>query len=366
MLKAKKPYWLILLLVSLCISLLGLLLWFFLGKNHPAPNEKLAQSTLPSSVNTSQSASTAQFRLPSHSLSSQTILPPLPKSLQGTQVDGDIIIDENRQLVVTQGLRRLFDYFLSAQGEEPLETINQRIIDYINSHTPQPAASQAVTIYQQYLRYLEGVAKLEKNRSPAELTNVKAGKLDLELITRQIQAVKTLRQTIFDDKTIQAFFGTEDALNDYTLQVVRTNQNPSLSADEKQRSNDLARQTYINSFSDPAIRQKIEQQENINALLTETERLKTQGATEQQLNAMRRKYVDEATVQRLQALDTADKAFEEKVAQFNQQKAQLLANATPNNATQINQQILQLQESMFTPSEQQRLMAFQSLSSTKR
>lgn len=30
----------------------------------------------------------------------------------------EIIIDENKQLVVTEGLRRLFDYFLSALGEE--------------------------------------------------------------------------------------------------------------------------------------------------------------------------------------------------------------------------------------------------------
>ena len=40
----------------------------------------------------------------------------LPKSLQGTQVDGEIIIDENKQLVVTAGLRRLFDYFCQHKG----------------------------------------------------------------------------------------------------------------------------------------------------------------------------------------------------------------------------------------------------------
>ena len=55
----------------------------------------------------------------------------LPKSLQGTQVDGEIIIDENKQLVVTAGLRRLFDYFLSAQGEEPLSQIEQLSLIHI-------------------------------------------------------------------------------------------------------------------------------------------------------------------------------------------------------------------------------------------
>src|SRR5699024_12676634 len=40
-----------------------------------------------------------------------TSLENLPRSLQGSEVDGEIIIDENKQLVVTEVLRRLFDYF---------------------------------------------------------------------------------------------------------------------------------------------------------------------------------------------------------------------------------------------------------------
>ena len=89
----------------------------------------------------------------------------LPKSLQGTQVDGEIIIDENKQLVVTAGLRRLFDYFLSAQGEEPLTQIEQRVIAYIREHTPEPAASQAVNIFQNYLTYLTAVSQLDKPKA---------------------------------------------------------------------------------------------------------------------------------------------------------------------------------------------------------
>ena len=114
----------------------------------------------------------------------------LPKSLQGTQVDGEIIIDENKQLVVTAGLRRLFDYFLSAQGEEPLTQIEQRVIAYIREHTPEPAASQAVQIFQNYLTYLTAVSQLDK---PKAQPNPNVSALDLSAIKNQLRAVQQLQ-----------------------------------------------------------------------------------------------------------------------------------------------------------------------------
>ena len=340
------------LLVGLSAALFGVLAWFFMTTSQFNDTSQ-THVTPPATRTATLAASIAQ---PIKPPANHAALPPIPKSLQGTQVDGDIIIDENKQLVVTRGLRQLFDYFLSAQGEEPLDTIHRRVSEYILSHTPQPAANQALVIYRQYIDYLTKAAALEKQWSNTQLATTKAGNIDLALVSAQQQAVKQLRQTVFDTNTNQAFFGEEQALNDYTLQVIGINQNSSLHTDERQTMLAAARQSYIASFADPAIRQKIQQQDNINALLAETQRLQQQGASQDALNIMRRRYVSEDAVQRLQALDDSEAAFKQKVAHYHQQKAQLLVQATVDKAT-LNQQILSLQQSMFTPTEQLRLQA---------
>ncbi|MCC0452966.1 lipase chaperone, partial [Pseudomonas aeruginosa] len=44
---------------------------------------------------------------------------PLPTSFRGTSVDGSFSVDASGNLLITRDIRNLFDYFLSAVGEEP-------------------------------------------------------------------------------------------------------------------------------------------------------------------------------------------------------------------------------------------------------
>lgn len=334
----------------LLLSLLALLGWFFDKPiNNSTPKPPIAQVVQPPSVTSSPIAKPPVIATP-------TSLPPLAKSLQGTQVDGDIIIDGQKQLVVTEGLRRLFDYFLSAQGEESLQIISQRIREYIQSHTPEPAASQALVIYQQYLKYLQGIAAIEKKLSVSQLNTHTQDKLDILLIQQRQQAVKDLRQQFFDAKTRLAFFGQEDALDDYNLQVLTATQNPNLSMAARNEALKVARQSYIQSFTDSDTRQKMLEHDKLMALLNETEQLKKQGASEAELTAMRRKYVSEDAVQRLAAIDQSEAAFAQRAQHFAQQRAQILMQQGVTAAAQ--QAINDLQNQQFSDREQLRLDAF--------
>lgn len=274
----------------------------------------------------------------------------LPKSLQGTQVDGEIIIDENKQLVVTAGLRRLFDYFLSAQGEEPLTQIEQRVIAYIREHTPEPAASQAVNIFQNYLTYLTAVSQLDK---PKAQQNPNVSALDLSAIKNQLRAVQQLQARYFDAKTREAFFGDEQALNDYNMTVVEANQNAQLSNDQRQAIIDKAQTAYIASVNDPNLQTKLTQQRNIDKLLAQTQQMQQQGATQSQINAMRSQYVSPEAVKRLEQLDQSEAQFAQRVATYQTQSNQILSKL--GNVPQAQQQIVALQQTMFTPEEQLRL-----------
>ena len=54
----------------------------------------------------------------------------LPASFKGTEVDGQFQLDAAGNLIIGPELRQLFDYFLSAIGEEPLKQSIERLRRY--------------------------------------------------------------------------------------------------------------------------------------------------------------------------------------------------------------------------------------------
>lgn len=276
----------------------------------------------------------------------------LPRSLQGTSVDGEIIIDENKRLVVTEGLRRLFDYFLSALGEEDEATINQRVESYIRNHTPEPAASQAITIFNQYVSYLKQLKQIEQRYGNLQLQATQDGKLDLNMLAQRRQDIGKIRQQNFDKATITAFFGTDDSYDDYSISMLTIEQDEQLSSTQKS----AARQDYISHMPNTAIKANIEQQANLSELITRTEQMKAQGASAKDLYTMRSKLVGKAAAGRLATVDAEDTNFDQRFDQYQAQKQSILTQ-NPDN-TQANLQITQLEQQLFNDAERKRLEAY--------
>ena len=283
----------------------------------------------------------------------------LPSSLQGTQVDGEIIIDENKQLVVTEGLRRLFDYFLSALGEEDEATILARVESYIRHHTPEPAASQAIAIFNQYVIYLKQLSKIEASYGNLQLQATQDGKLDLNMIAQRRQDITKARQQNFDQATITAFFGSDDTYDDYSISMLTIEQDDQLSSTQKA----AARQDYISRMSDNAIKANIEQQANLNELITRTEQMKAQGASAEALYNMRRKLVGEAAAGRLATVDVEDANFDQRFDQYQAQKQGILTQNSDN--AQARAQITQLEQQLFNDAERKRLEAYGAMQADK-
>ena len=283
----------------------------------------------------------------------------LPKSLQGTEVDGEIIIDASKQLVVTEGLRRLFDYFLSALGEEEESVVLARVERYIRHHTPEPAAGQAVAIFKQYVAYLKALPTIEKRYGNLQLQATKSGELDLNVVAQQKQDVSKLRQQYFDQLTITAFFGVEDEYDDYSIEMVRINQNSQMSDTQKQ----AARQDYVSRLPDSGIKANIEQQANLSALMTRTEEMKARGATAEALYNMRRELVGAPAAQRLAQVDQEDANFDQRFTQYQTQKQRLLSASADKAKAQI--QITQLEQQLFDDTERKRLEGYAALQKSK-
>lgn len=117
-------------------------------------------------------------------------LPPVPRSLVATDVD-------------RQGTKRLFDYFLSASGEEPATRIRERI-------TAEAPGSQ--DLLDRYLALRDAVQA--QRVDPAT---------DLETRLRRLH---DLRVAYLGAETAEAFFGLEEAEADVALARMRGVETP--------------------------------------------------------------------------------------------------------------------------------------------
>lgn len=355
-------------IIAVIVVLVVAIIWWF----KPNDNSKISSQTVSTVLDSQTSAKSTDEASSDSGMSKKskqstikftTGLESLPRSLQGTDVDGEIIIDENKQLVVTEGLRRLFDYFLSALGEEDEATIYARVESYIRSHTPEPAASQALAIFDQYVAYLKAIPEIEKKYGTLQLQATQSGELDLNVVTQQKQDVARLRQQRFDKETIIAFFGAEDEYDDYSMEMVRISQNSQLSDAQKE----AARQDYISRMPDNATKTNIAQQANLNELMTRTEQMQAKGATPEALYNMRRELVGASAAARLAQVDQADASFDKRFNQYQAQKQQLLTQSANQSQTQsqTQTQINQIEQQLFSESERKRLTGYAALQQQK-
>lgn len=357
----RSPFLTVVMIAVVILLTVAIILWF-------KPNDSSVTSTQLASTTTSSPLTDSASSLVSSDQGATTGatqghtsfitgLENLPRSLQGTTVDGEIIIEENKQLVVTEGLRRLFDYFLSAFGEEEESVIHERVKGYIRHHTPEPAASQAIGIFEQYVSYLKALPEIEKRYGNLQLQATQNGELDLNIVAQRKQDVAKLRQQHFDKPTISAFFGAEEIYDNYSVEMIRINQNEQLSDAQKE----VARQDYISRMPNTATKTNIEQQANINALITRTEQMKAKGATAEELYNMRRELVGAPAAARLAQVDQEDASFDQRFTQYQTQK-QLLLSQNPDNA---HTQIEQIEQQLFDENERKRLTGYAALQQQK-
>ena len=339
------------LLVAISLGVISLIIW--LKPNQE--NNMTADVTTPAQSTSAGAVAPSAMDQPTNSGS--TIIPTfttgleqLPASLTGTEVDGEILIDENQNLHITRGLRDLFDYFLATVGEESLPTIVQRVKAYIRHRTPEPAQSQAVALFDQYIAYRSALRNIpEAGGKPAD-------QIDLEAIAQQKAAERQLRQQFFDAKTIQAFFGDDDAYDQYTLESLKIANNTQLSDAEKaQKTADLLKQLpehLRESMQDIAKIQNLEQQ---------TAEWKARNGSAAELRQIRINLVGVAATERLEALDQDNRQWQQRVDGYLQEYNKI-NNNQQWSVEQKQLMILGLRRQQgFNEQEQLRLTAFEQM-----
>lgn len=238
----------------------------------------------------------------------------LPSSLQGTEVDGELEVDASGHLRVTGGIRRLFDYFLSAVGEEPVDTIIKRIRAYIRHKLKEPAAGEAERLLDSYIGYKRALENIPQAQAGA-------GQVDLDAIRRQMQQVQALRSQFFTPEVIAAFFGDEDSYDRYTLSRLEVMQNKSLSATQRAQQLAALEQQLPESMRESI--KVINQVQNLDAL---TQEWKKRGGTPAELRQIRESIVGPEATDRLEAMDRDNAQWDQRMSAWYSERSAILAN----------------------------------------
>jgi lipase chaperone LimK len=224
--------------------------------------------------------------------------PPLPHSLEGTEVDGWLGVDDDGRLVVTPGARWFFDYFLSATGEEAPEQIRARIVSEIDKRLPPTAAREAVDLLDRYLAYRDRVRTLLASGAPDD-------------VERRLAQLRDIRRQAFGAADAAALFGDEEAVQALDIERRRVLSDATLSPDERER-----RLGDIEQQLPPAARQARADSATLIQLNEDERQLRGAGASPEDLHALREQRFGGEAADRLDALDRERAAWQQRLDDY--------------------------------------------------
>ncbi|WP_437971455.1 lipase secretion chaperone [Sorangium sp. So ce260] len=264
--------------------------------------------------------------------------PPLatPTSLRGTDVDGAVLVDANGDLIVGPELLALFDYFLSATGEEPAAAIEARIVAAIRERAASPAAEQAIALLDRYLGYREaaGAARVAQAADPAE----------------RLAALREIRREQLGAEDAARLFGDEEREGEAAIEASRVLADAALSPEERDArlaEVEAALPEHLREAREAAVRPLVQQAEE-RALLDA-------GASEEELHAHRVATVGPDAADRLAELDRQRAAWQQRLDAFEDARAAIAATVADPEARRAAEEALLARA--FTPEERLRVRA---------
>lgn len=235
-----------------------------------------------------------------------------PPSLRGTEVDGRIEFRDGR-LLPTRELRRLFDYFLTAIGEKPLEDIRNWFIAHVREQHGDFFVPEVLTLFDQYVGLLQAAEQ--------------AGLATLDDRGR-LATLKALRKQWLGEAAAAAFYGDEEAYLTYTLDrldVLKDRSLDTATRTERLRALDATRPEGARAAEDDA---------TLGMLVDEqTRQLDAIGADADTRMAEREALLGKPAAERLAALDAERAQWQRRIDDYKRAVASIRADAALDERT---------------------------------
>lgn len=265
----------------------------------------------------------------------------LPGSLKGTEVDGHLRADTQGNLLLDAGIRQMFDYYLSVVGEEDLQDIKARIALYISRQDlPAAAKDQAWALLGHYLDYRQAMGSMQVPGNGASVAD----------LAQVVATRRQVRETWLGEAASQAFFGPEQAYDDYTLARMKVEEDQSLSDAAKQ-----ARIVQLQSELPQEVQDVLQQAVQPVEAAQQVDAMRAQGASDADIQAWRTDRFGAEAAERLQALDSERVAWQGRYDDYQQQRQEI--EQAGLSAKDKDAQITALRNRLFAPEEQKRVSA---------
>lgn len=269
----------------------------------------------------------------------------LPGSLRGSVLPLPLDVSVDGDLVINKKIQYLFDFYLSALGEESLEVVVARIKQRLELQLTSPALEQASDILTGYLQYLNEITAI-KQQYGQDLK----GEYTLENVITVRKLVLDARADFLDPEVIAVFFEQTDQYEEYMLGLAAVTQNNGLTQAQKQQAKadlDVTAPAWL-----------LAQQQNANQLneyRSQYQELKSQGATEDELRDFTQQQFSPEAAERLAELEGQRQQWQQKLDEYRDELIGI--KAIDMDKVQQNEQIEQLRELYFSEQEIKRVRA---------
>jgi lipase chaperone LimK len=240
------------------------------------------------------------------------VVAPLPSSLRDSEIDGSLAVDSAGHFIPTASALALFDYFLSATGEEPDAQLRARIVAEIERRLADPAATEAIAFLDLYLGYRAAAEQMALDERLAESA-------DLE---RRLQWIRELRRQHFGAALASSLFGDEERATEVAIAQRRVATDASLTEREKQVEMDALEARL------PAAERRARAASAAPRRLEEQEAaLRERGGSDAELRALREELVGAEAAERLEERDRRRADWEGRLAEYRVARDAVLADA---------------------------------------
>lgn len=165
---------------------------------------------------------------------------PFSRDSEGTEIAGELRVDENGDLIIDGQLKSYFDYFLSSVGEVTPEHAIRRLHLLFSKHLSESAAKQAMKSLEGYLAYKE--ASFDFLAQPLEINNNGSdAEYRFNKLAYALDGLKDLRREFMDESAATEFYKEDESFADYTLETQRVALDTGLTILEKRELRAQAR-----------------------------------------------------------------------------------------------------------------------------
>ncbi len=240
----------------------------------------------------------------------------LPTSLRNTPMPEHLDINDDGSLIINKKILHLFEFYLSAMGEESIEVIITRIKSNLREQLTAQALDEALHILEGYLQYRNEITALKQAYNQA----IGANDYSLEHVINARDELIEARWRFLSKDVIAAFFAQEDDYENYMLGIASITKDNSLSKEQKDNA--------ISLLNTQAPSWLIEQQKSANQLNEYRQHhseLISQGASENEIRALREQEFSSDASDRLSTLDAQRLRWQQRLSEYRVELATILA-----------------------------------------